>query len=253
MANTKMIARQERPAAARPHGLYKQELLAEISAFAPASVLDVGCGAGDLLRKCIRSGIERCVGIEPDPDAVAALRAEGLDARLGRAEALNFPASSFDIVAFDYVAHHVEHLELGLAEAIRVARTAVVVLDPWYDLSIESQRVAADFDRWLKRIDRRLGLVHDPSITAAQLARPFGGRSEWRLECRHRLVLQALPLYEIEEQAKRQLARTGPSRVLEESLEFLLDRAMRHGLSDDGAILFIASRTDARGERPCRY
>ncbi|HET9215352.1 MAG TPA: class I SAM-dependent methyltransferase [Terriglobia bacterium] len=252
MATTKMIACQERPAAPRPHELYKQDLLAEITAFAPASVLDVGCGAGDLLRSCISSGIERCMGIEPDPEAVAALKADGLDARLGRAEALEFPALSFDVVAFDYVAHHVEHLELGLAEAIRVARRAVVVLDPWYDLTIESQRVAADFDLWLKRIDRRLGMVHDPSLTAAQLARPFGGREEWRIDCRHRLILQPRPLDEIEEKAKRQLAATGPSRALEDALEILLDRARRHGLSDDGAILFVATRTEARGESQWR-
>jgi len=252
MATTKMIARVKCPPAPRPHERYKQDLLAEITAIAPASLLDVGCGAGDLLRNCIRSGIERCVGIEPDPEAVAALQAEGLDARPGRAEALEFPAASFDVVAFDYVAHHVEHLEVGLAEAMRVARRAVVVLDPWYDLSIESQRVAADFDLWLKRIDRRLGMVHDPSVTAAQLARPFSGREEWRIDCRHRLILQPLPLQEIEEQAKRQLASIGPSRALEDALESLLDRARQHGLSDDGAILLVATCTEARGERPWR-
>ena len=250
MATTQMIARRERPAAPRPHERYKQDLLTEITAFAPASVLDVGCGAGELLRNCIRSGIEQCVGIEPDPEAVAALQADGLDARLGRAEALEFAAASFDVVAFDYVAHHVEHLDLGLAEAMRVARRAVVVLDPWYDLSLESQRVAADFDLWLKRIDRRRGMVHDPSVTAAQLTRAFDGREEWRIDCRHRLILQPLPLHVIEEQAKRQLAATGPSRALEDALESLLDRARQHGLSDDGAILFVASRTEAGGERP---
>lgn len=248
MATTKMIARLEHRAGPRPHERYKQDLLEEITAFAPASVLDVGCGSGDLLKNCIRSGIERCVGIEPDPGSVAALKAEGLDVRTGRAEALDFPASSFDVVAFDYVAHHVEHLELGLAEAMRVARRAVVVLDPWYDLSIESQRVAADFDAWLKRIDRRLGMVHDPSLTAAQLARPFSGREEWRIDCRHRLILRPLPLDEIEEQAKRKLAAAGASRALEDALEILLDGARRHGLSDDGAILFVATRAATRGE-----
>ncbi|HEU5135790.1 MAG TPA: class I SAM-dependent methyltransferase [Steroidobacteraceae bacterium] len=252
MATTKMIARIERPAPQRPHERYKQDLFAEITAFAPASVLDVGCGTGELLRNCMRSGIARCVGIEPDAEAVAALKAEGLDARVGRAESLEFPALSFDVVVFDYVAHHVEHLELGLAEAMRVARRAVVVLDPWYDLSVESQRVAADFDLWLKRIDRRLAMVHDPSVTAAQLARPFNGRDEWRIDCRHRLILQPLPLREIEEQAKRRLAAAGPSRALEDALEILLDRARQHGLSDDGAILFVAIREAAKGESPWR-
>ena len=252
MATTKMIARRESPAAPRPHERYKQDLLAEVARFAPESVLDVGCGAGELLRNCISAGIARCVGIEPDLEAVAALKTAGLDARPGRAEALEFPASSFDIVTFDYVAHHVEHIELGLAEAMRVARRAVIVLDPWYDLSIESQRVAADFDLWLKRIDRRRGMVHDPSVTAAQLMRPFIGRDEWQIDCRHRLILQPLPLYEIEAQAKRQLAAAGPSRPLEDALERLLDRARQHGVSDDGAILFSATRTEARGENPWR-
>ncbi len=242
MITTKMMVRDTARPAPRPHAQYKQDLLARIEAVSPTSILDVGCGDGELLRSAAESGIQRCVGIEIEPDAVANLKADGLDVHLGRAERLEFPDRSFDVVVFEYVAHHIEHLERALLEAIRVACKAVIVLDPWYDLSFESQRVAYDFDLWLKRIDRRMGMIHDPSITAAQVANPFRGRDDWHLDCRHRLILLSIPLDTIEEKAKSQLGAISSSRHIEDALETLLDRAREHGLSDDGAILFVASR-----------
>jgi SAM-dependent methyltransferase len=190
--------------------------------------------------------IHECVGVEVDSDAVSTLAAQGFDARLGRAESLAFPDASFDVVVLDYVAHHIEHLQRGLIEAARVARKAVIVLDPWYDLSIASQRVAHDFDLWSKCIDRRLGMIHDPSVSAAQLARPFNGLGDWRLDCRYRLILQLVSLETIETQARHQLDAIGSCRQAEDALEVLLDRAREHGFSDDGMILFSANRISSQ-------
>jgi len=54
-----------------------------------------------------------------------------LDGRAGRAEALPFPNESFDVVTFDYVAHHVEHLAVlfwriahGSRDSAMTARSA---------------------------------------------------------------------------------------------------------------------------------
>jgi len=65
-------------------------------AFAPgARVLDVGCGHGEQLKALRRAGVD-AVGVEPSPDLVAALTAEGFDVRRGFAERLPVDTASFD-------------------------------------------------------------------------------------------------------------------------------------------------------------
>ena len=111
----------------------------------PRSVLDVGCGAGLLLERC-RAADVRAVGIEP--------RFESL-----HAGALPFANASFDWVTMRHVPHHLEHPRAAFAEAWRVARTGLLIAEPWYDPTVPSQHTALAADRWLKRQDRRRGKI----------------------------------------------------------------------------------------------
>lgn len=234
------VGPEERP---RPHQNYKGELLNRILALSPKSILDVGCGEAELLRAAASAGCANCAGLEVDERLVSKHLNQGLNVRLGRAEALPFPDQSFDVVTFDYVAHHLEHLERALLEAARVARAAVFVLDPWYDVTIGSQQVALDFDRWSKTIDRRRGLVHNPCVSAAQLAAPFLFLGGFRIDYSYRLMLQAVPVARMETSAREQLATIGGCPQLEAALSSLLDRAHLHGFSDDGGLYFSALRS----------
>jgi SAM-dependent methyltransferase len=240
---TKMSLRMDPDERPRPHQIYKREFTERILALAPTSILDVGCGEAQLLHAAASGGCESCVGLEVDESLVSKHRNEGLDVRLGRAEALPFPDQSFDVVTFDYVAHHLEHLERALLEAARVARAAVFVLDPWYDVTIGSQRVALDFDRWSKTIDRRRGLVHNPCVSAAQLAAPFLFLGGFRIDYSYRLMLQAVPVARMETSAREQLATIGGCPQLAAALSSLLDRARLHGFTDDGGLCFSAVRS----------
>jgi len=240
---TKMSMRVEPEERPRPHQSYKRELLHRILALSPQSILDVGCGEAELLRAAASAGCANCTGLEVDESLVSKHRSDGLDVRLGCAEALPFPDQSFDVVAFDYVAHHLEHLERALLEAARVARLAVFVLDPWYDVSIDSQQVALDFDRWSKTIDRRRGWVHNPCVCAAQLAAPFLLLGGFRIDYSYRLMLQAVPLSTVEASARKQLATIDRCDRLEAALSRLLDRARLHGFTDDGSLCFSALRS----------
>ena len=103
-------------ATGRPQLSYKRVLIDRIASLSPSSLLDVGCGKGDLLRAVADGGCATCVGIEVDSNDVARLRAEGLKVHHGRAERLPFENGSFDIVVMDYVAHHLKNLEMGLLE-----------------------------------------------------------------------------------------------------------------------------------------
>jgi SAM-dependent methyltransferase len=230
---------EEKP---RPHRHYKRDLLDRILALSPSSLLDVGCGDGELLRAAALAGCAHTAGLEVDENIVSKHREQGLDVRGGRAEVLPFADHSFDVVTFDYVAHHFEHLERALLEAARVSRRAVLILDPWYDVTIPSQQVALDFDDWLKVIDRRLGLVHNPCVTVAQLTAPLLMSGGFRIDYCYRLILQAVPLSRMEALAQAQLAaiRGGPD--LETELASLMDRARLHGITDDGALCLCATR-----------
>jgi ubiquinone/menaquinone biosynthesis C-methylase UbiE len=117
---TKMSMRMDPEELPRPHQIYKCEFMERILNLSPTSILDVGCGEAQVLRAAASAGCESCVGIEVDESLVSKHRNEGLDVRLGRAETLPFADKSFDVVTFDYVAHHLEHLERALLEAARV-------------------------------------------------------------------------------------------------------------------------------------
>jgi ubiquinone/menaquinone biosynthesis C-methylase UbiE len=168
--------------------LYQQAFRAEIAALKPASLCDVGCGAGTLLAHAQSLGIA-ATGIEPDAAKVAEVSGRGLDIRAGTAETLPLPDGAFDLVTFENSLHHVTEIGRALAEAMRVARRAVVIVDPWFDLSIPSQVVGDRYERWMKALDRMTGMVHWDPIAAGEIATACNGSS---VTVRH--LLQLTPM-----------------------------------------------------------
>jgi SAM-dependent methyltransferase len=73
----------------------------------PATILDIGCGRGDLLVRCRDLG-HVVHGVEPDPQPLAAARARGLDVHAGTCEDLPEPLGdlSFDVIIASHVIHH---------------------------------------------------------------------------------------------------------------------------------------------------
>jgi SAM-dependent methyltransferase len=113
------------------------DVLAEVAPPAGRDVVDVGCGAGGLVRRLAGLGA-RVVGVEISPVALGRARAEATVAGEryleGRAEALPLPDASADLVVFHNSLHHVppDGVDRALAEAHRVARPggAVYVQEP---------------------------------------------------------------------------------------------------------------------------
>jgi len=238
MTPTMMVPRTE--PATRPPVDGKQEFLAVLRGLNPASVLDVGCGEGALLRAIGADGAVRGVGIEPEDAAANRARAAGLEVQPGRAEALPFAEDSFDVVTLEYVAHHVEHLPRALREAARVARCAVLVLDGWYDETLPSQRVMRDLDDWRKRIDRRLGMVHNPCPRPRDLIDPLLASGPLGIDYACRLELSPRSLAELEITARRHLEAVAPVPDLAAELDRILDDGRLHGCTDAGTLLLTA-------------
>jgi SAM-dependent methyltransferase len=92
-----------------------------ISARRDAQVLDVGCGAGNMLHHLARYG--RVKGIDVDPRPVAMAQARGYDVRQADAACgFPFPDASFDLVTALDVIEHVGDDEAVLRESCRVLR-----------------------------------------------------------------------------------------------------------------------------------
>ncbi|MBI3740653.1 MAG: class I SAM-dependent methyltransferase, partial [Chloroflexi bacterium] len=86
-----------------------------------AEILDVGCGAGNMIHHLARYG--RVRGIEVDARPVAQAIARGYDVRQGDAtRGIDFPDASFDLVTALDVIEHVDDDAAILREAHRVLR-----------------------------------------------------------------------------------------------------------------------------------
>ena len=87
------------------------------------SVLDVGCGEGQVSRLAAAvPGVEQVVGVDPTWSqlAVASSRGGRVDYGRAAAEALPFPSSAFDAVVACLVFEHIDGMEAAVKEVGRV-------------------------------------------------------------------------------------------------------------------------------------
>ena len=94
---------------------------------APASLLDAGCGEGEMLRRGVVPANARTVLLDRSRDSAAHA--------LGSVDALPFACASFDVVTCLEVLEHLDDPGAAVRELARVARRAVVVSvphEPWF-------------------------------------------------------------------------------------------------------------------------
>lgn len=92
-----------------------------------ASVLDLGSGTGDLLRRFSTLGAARLVGLDASPGMLAEAAGlsecyESISYVQGSPEELPFEDSEFDIVTSCIAFHHFPDARRSLVEALRVLR-----------------------------------------------------------------------------------------------------------------------------------
>jgi 2-polyprenyl-3-methyl-5-hydroxy-6-metoxy-1,4-benzoquinol methylase len=99
----------------------------------PESILDVGCGGGNVTWHLTQLPWKpKVIGLDISYEAVkrAAKRVPGAEFQKGFAEQLPFPDLHFDVVCCNEVLEHVSDVQAALLELKRVAKKAVLLSTP---------------------------------------------------------------------------------------------------------------------------
>jgi ubiquinone/menaquinone biosynthesis C-methylase UbiE len=99
----------------------------------PRTLLDAGCGEGELLRRGVLEARVAPVCLDLQTESLADLRATTGQKRLicGSVAALPFPARSFDAVLCMEVLEHLEDPASAVRELARVAGSALILSVPY--------------------------------------------------------------------------------------------------------------------------
>lgn len=141
--------------------LLRDLFLDRVLGLAPATLLDIGAGKGELVSTCRAAGVD-ARGIEPS-DAV--LEADSEYVVRGDAGDLPHADGSVEWVTFRHVPHHLTDPTGAFAEAWRIASVGLILGDPTYPDS-DRGRAGRRADRWLKRMDRLRGVFHADVLSA---------------------------------------------------------------------------------------
>ncbi len=202
----------------------------------PQSVLDVGCGSGVLLDR-LRDHSISAVGLDPSSQAMEILVEKGLEGVQGEAAELPFEDSSFDWVTMRHVAHHLADVPRAFAEALRVGRCGFLVAEPWFDLSLASQRTAETLDLWGKRQHRHCGQVHDPVLGPREIFAAVPESIRYSASSERYLDWQEIPVEVAREQAATLLDRLDSDAGERRAFEEIAGAIEAHGLTYNGTVI----------------
>lgn len=93
-----------------------------VAEIAPARVLEVGCGRGELAERMQEELGAEVVAVDQSERMVELTRTRGVDAMAGDVQQLPFEDGSFDCAVAAWMLYHVADVDRGIAELARVLR-----------------------------------------------------------------------------------------------------------------------------------
>ena len=117
------------------HGIYRTRVRPRLSPDSPTTLLDIGCGGGDvsvlLARWAAHDGLRlKVTAIDPDPRAILFARGRHATAdvtfRQAATAELIDEGDRYDVVVSNHVLHHLDGLAAFLAESAMLSRGTVV-------------------------------------------------------------------------------------------------------------------------------
>jgi ubiquinone/menaquinone biosynthesis C-methylase UbiE len=143
----------------------------------PKKILDLSTGKGyfiEFLKENL-GGFDELVGVDPNEKSLEKARKAHPDKNISfmpmRAQKLEFPDASFDMVTISRALHHLTHLPHCFKEIHRVLKDdgLFVINEMYSDLKNEAQLTAVEMHHLRVEIDHLLGVDHFYTFTKEEL------------------------------------------------------------------------------------
>ncbi len=222
--------------------LLRERFLERLMGLRPGSVLDIGCGGGELAAGLRRKSVS-AVGIEIGRETATQALTLGIPVVRGSAVQLPFPSDAFDWACLRHVLHHLEDPGAALQEAWRICRKGVAVAEPWFDTRIPSQALSARAERWLRGLQRRAGRVHGRNLDADSVLSLLPQARRAEAETAFYLRLKARSLADFRWEAEPLLFGIPDDAPEREEYRRLLERIPNKGLSWPGSMVIVLRKS----------
>jgi len=168
------------------------QMIDRISSLRYASLLDVGCGTGEMLSR-VQAGDVKLSGIDISSQMIDVARqklGDGYDLRAGDATVLPWDACSFDVVICSYSFHHYEHPEKVLGEMHRVLKEKgrLIIGDCWAPTPVRQIT-----NLFIKFSDDGDYHIYSKGEICKLLRRSGFTVTEWSRTKEHSMIVTAIP------------------------------------------------------------
>jgi len=220
------------------HDWLIEEFVTVLENYHPTDVFDVGCGTGRLMKACRGRGIT-VVGLDQAGPRLRALAVDGFDVREGSAYELPLADQSVDWVVLRHVPHHLQDPARAFKELLRVAKSGVLIAEPYFDGSVPSQRSAISADLWEKAQHRRRGMYHEPVYSLGSLLdlMPDDYAKPFHVDVHKSLRLRERSIEDFHTDAQALLEGLEPHDPHRVRLAVLLEELKQTGLTWNGSLL----------------